>query len=447
MFVFLAENLLFAIIPISEAIFSFIDIIIMYLFFSRILRRKKYDYKIYIASILAVSILLTVFALYNSFSSPNMLLRTIVAFIFGFLLFAGTTGKKIFYIALYSIVFIFVELLLFYSIELLFGLGIGSDLALYPDSIFRIIYKCLTKIIAIFILYFLTKRNRVDAHIPFKYMAFILAIYVVSIIALFFLFEICLHIDFDTLKITIAGISITSICIMISDIFVFIVFELLCKYFYEKQTAVLVEHQKNLTEKYILENEKNHKEVRRLWHDLDNHLNIIQAYLNENQSVKAKVYIDEVQEVFQNVPMVIKTGNEIADIVINQKRNLALEKNINFAVIAYIGVNPLITSSDLCILLSNSLDNAIEASEIVEEEKRNIHLQIKTHKQFLMIEIENYSEIQPEYKNGMLTTHKSDKLNHGLGVLSMESIVKKYDGNMYHEYSDNIFRLTIVLSI
>lgn len=447
MFVFLAEKLLFAIIPISETIFSFIDIIIMYLFFSRILRRKKYDYKIYIASIFVVSILLTVFALYNSFSSPNMLLRTITAFIFGIVLFKGTTGKKMFYIALYSIVFIFVELLLFYSIELLFGLGIGSDLALYPDSIFRIIYKCLTKIITIFILYFLTKRNELDAHIPFKYLVFILGIYALSIIALFFLFEICLHIDFDSLKITIAGISITSICIMISDIFVFIVFELLCKYFNEKQTAVLVEHQKNLTEKYILENEKNYKEVRKLWHDLDNHLSIIQSYLNENQSVKAKAYIDEVQEIFQNVPMVIKTGNEIADIVINQKRTLALEKNISFEVIAYIGVNLIITSSDLCILLSNSLDNAIEASEIVKEGKKSIHMQIKTHKQFLMIEIENYSDIQPEYKSGMLTTHKKDSLNHGLGVLSMESIVKKYDGNMYHEYSDNIFRLTIVLNI
>lgn len=448
MFVHLMEVLLNNVGNVSEFLFSFIDILAMYFFFAFVLHRKKINNMIYCCSIIMLSLILTAFAFYNSFSSLNMVFRTLMAFAFGMVFFDDGMRKKLFYISIYSVISIFVELFLFYIIELLFGIQATINLAIYSGSIERIVFKCMTKVIIIFILYFIAKRREMEIKVPFRYMAFILGIYGFSVIALMFLFEICLRVDLNTIKVTLAAVSVTSICIMLSDIFVFIVFEMLCTYFKDKQTSALIEHQKNLTEKYILENEKNYKEIRKLWHDLSNHLSIIQAYLYENQSDKATQYIDEVQAKFHNVPMIIKTGNEIADIVINQKKCIAQEKGINFEVDAFVNTDLNISASELCILLSNSLDNAIEASEtILEEEKRRVHVKIKNHKQFLMIEIENFTKSQPIYKNGLLMTCKKDTLNHGLGILSMESIVKKYGGTIEHKYENGRFRLTILLSI
>ncbi len=449
MLVYLAENIMPLITPISEFLFSFINVIFMHMFFSYTLGRKKNSLKVYIVSIFLLSIIMFGFALYNSFSSPNMVLLIIMTFIFGMVLFNSSLGQKIFYITIYSGSTIFVELNTFYLTQWIIGVKNTVNLVLFPDSIERIIYRCVTKIIIAFILYFIAKRRTEKVYIPLKYFAFIFCIYTSSVIGLLFLFEVCLHLDINVQKITLISVAITSMSIMLADIFVFIVFELLCKYFNDKQTALLVENQKNLTEKYILQNEKNYKEIRNLWHDLGNHLSIIQTFLKEKQNAKAESYIDEVQTIFTNVPMSIKTGNEIADIVINQKRAIAFDKKIKFdVVVAYISEEAKLNASDLCILLSNSLDNAIEASELIQdEENRSICLKIRTHKQFLLIEVENYIVNAPVFEKGKLKTNKKDKLNHGLGILSMDSIVKKYNGNMTYDYSDNIFRLTIMLNL
>lgn len=448
MLVYFSEKLLSVMAPVSEFLFSFINVMIMYFFFSFVMSGKKYISYIFATAILALSVLLTGFALYNSFSSPNMLVLCIAAFVFGMTLFHGSIGQKMFYIILYVIVTMIAEISMFILFQLTLSIDNTVNLVLNPGSVDRIVFRCLTKIIIIFILYFIAKRKRELAHIPFKYYWLILVIYASSVIGLIFLFEVSLHIDVSYAKVSQVSVSLTSISIMMSDIFVFIVFELLCKYFNDKQTAALIENQKSLTEKHILQNERNSQEIRKLWHDLGNHLSIIQAYLNENQSSKAASYINEVKAAFEVIPMVIKTGNGIADIVINQKRAIALDKRIKFEVTAYINDYVKITSSDLCVLLSNSLDNAIEASELVtDERKRIISLKVKTHKQFLMIEVENYSDNAPIYLNGSLATRKKDAANHGLGILSMGSIAEKYDGTIEHKYADNIFQLTIMLNI
>ncbi len=448
MLVYIMGKLFVFISSASGVLFSGLDATIMYFYFSMTLGRRKSGLKVYGVTVLIATLALAVFGMYNSFSSPNMMLRTLIAFLSGVILFNGNLAKKSVYITLYAIITIFVELLLFYLAQLAFGAQNTINLVLVPSSIDRIIFKCLATVITVFILYFVAKKHRFDVSIPFRYLAFILGIYGLSTVALLFLFEICLHIDPEYSKVTLAGVSATSISIMLSDVFVFIVFELLCKYFTDKQTATLVEHQQNLTEKYILENEKNYKEIRKLWHDLSNHLGIIQAYLNEKQSTKAAAYIEEVQAKFQDVPMVIKTGNDIADIVINQKRAVAIEKGINFEIMAHVADGLNIAASDVCILLSNALDNAIEASEVVAEaQRKNIQLTIKSHKQFLLIEVENDADHEPTYHRGKLLTRKQDPRNHGLGVLSMESIVKKYGGTIEHTYNNHRFRLTMILNV
>ncbi len=445
MLVNVAQMVISLSVPISEILFSFINLMIMFFFFSFTLGRSK-GRRTYIISIVMLSGLQAGFALYNSFSSPNMVLLIASAFVFGLLLFKGSLGKRIFYITIFSVCILFAELTVFYFAQFIFDIPTNINLVLYPDSLERIVYKCLTKVITVFILYFIAKRSSEKVYIPLKYFMFIFGIYAFSVIALLFLFELCLHTDKQFNRITLLSVFITSISIMLADIFVFIVFELLSKYFSDKETARLLFNQKTMTEKYILENEKNYKEIRKLWHDLGNHLSIIQAYLNENNNPKAKSYINEVQTGFQNIPVVIKTGNEIADIVINQKRATALDNHIAFDVTAHVGEQLNISQSDLCVLLSNSLDNAIEASQHLEQEQRKITLNIRTHKQFLLLDIQN-NALEPISLSGRLKTRKKDSSNHGLGILSMESIVKKYSGDINYEYSNGVFSLTIMINI
>ena len=102
---------------------------------------------------------------------------------------------------------------------------------------------------------------------------------------------------------------------------------------------------------------------------------------------------------------------------------------------------------DIYTLFANLMDNAIEASEHVSEEKRYIEVVIKTQKKFLSIHIENYFSGEIYKRDGRIMTIKPDKDYHGFGVSSMKQIVEKYQGDMAFNTSNQIFKVNILFPI
>jgi sensor histidine kinase regulating citrate/malate metabolism len=103
---------------------------------------------------------------------------------------------------------------------------------------------------------------------------------------------------------------------------------------------------------------------------------------------------------------------------------------------------------DLYALLGNALDNAIESVQKTDDlEKRMIFLNIARRGETLLIHLENYCEVQPQFKDGLPITTKADRTSHGIGTKSIAYIVGKYDGNAVFGWDGELFRLDITIPI
>ena len=102
--------------------------------------------------------------------------------------------------------------------------------------------------------------------------------------------------------------------------------------------------------------------------------------------------------------------------------------------------------TDICTVIGNALDNAIESVLMVENsEKRMIHLSLTQKNDFIFIQIRNYCEKEPVWKGKELLTTKKNKKNHGYGIKSIRYSIEKYGGNVTTAYKDNWFELCILI--
>lgn len=135
------------------------------------------------------------------------------------------------------------------------------------------------------------------------------------------------------------------------------------------------------------------------------------------------------------------------DYIINSRQTKAGKCGIHMGMNIEYPYNTDIQSNDLCTILSNLLDNAIEAANRPElTGERFIFLTIRRLRNILVIKLEN-SSIPPVYSpDGSLQTAKENHSLHGWGMRNIESAVDKYDGIVQTSYRDHIFRTTVTLS-
>lgn len=177
-------------------------------------------------------------------------------------------------------------------------------------------------------------------------------------------------------------------------------------------------------------------------HDLKQHL----QSLNWGLSEETKREIESSVMIYDSV---IKTGNEVLDLILFEK-NVQCEKNaIEFVFMVDGSELGFMNSEDIFALFGNLLANAIDASLAIEEkEKRVIHLSVFVVENTVVIHEENYyigKEIQIE--NGLPVTTKTDKNEHGYGVRSMKLIVEKYGGSIGFHSKGDVFALNICMPI
>ncbi len=128
-------------------------------------------------------------------------------------------------------------------------------------------------------------------------------------------------------------------------------------------------------------------------------------------------------------------------------KNLRCRKNgIKFTCMADGAALDFIAPSDLYSLLGNAIDNAIESVERESEENRMITLKTERRGELLSIHLENYSSVEPRFKNGLPLTTKGDKAHHGFGTQSMRYIAEKYGGTLKMSYDDKYFILDVLFT-
>lgn len=190
----------------------------------------------------------------------------------------------------------------------------------------------------------------------------------------------------------------------------------------------------------ILEQEQEvrhlNENIRKLKHDIKNHMMVIASYLNSEDYNSARDYTSEILDKLNSVHSYIETGNTLLNHIINQKFKLAKSKGISVkAEIENLSFARM-KSLDFSAILSNLLDNAIEASE--KEEKSQIIVFIVKKRCYETIVVKNYISQSVLENNSSLTSSKKEKTSHGMGVNQIKSLVEKYNG-LYEFYEEDGF--------
>ena len=155
------------------------------------------------------------------------------------------------------------------------------------------------------------------------------------------------------------------------------------------------------------------------------------------------INLDEMDTDLSAVDMVIKTGNKMADAIINSKNSLARSKDIPVKADAHIPVALTISELDLCIIIGNLFDNAIEASLALPKEKRLIRVYMNMKNTQLYMSFTNFTAVKKQEKNGRFLSSKGT--GHGFGLIRIDNIVERYGGYLSRNSEDNAFTTEILL--
>ncbi|WFR55610.1 GHKL domain-containing protein [Anaerocolumna sp. AGMB13025] len=183
-----------------------------------------------------------------------------------------------------------------------------------------------------------------------------------------------------------------------------------------------------------------------IYHDLKNHMNILHQYLKNDDSRQALAYIESIVEPIRLLDNTVNTENQILDIILNYKLTEASKYDIQVETdIEKIG-KVQIKDDDLCSIVSNIFDNAIEACYLVKRSQKWINVVMKKKNNMLIVKVSNSLAQKPKVFNNLIVTSKEDKNLHGLGLWSIKTIVNQYEGLLDYNYNDNLFEIIVTLN-
>lgn len=158
----------------------------------------------------------------------------------------------------------------------------------------------------------------------------------------------------------------------------------------------------------------------------------------------SKEQISGLDTAIQAYDIVVQTGNDILDVVLSEKHALCQRDHIPFTCLISGQDVDFLEELDLYSLLSNGLNNAIEATKACDPEQRYVVLKACRQGEVLFLHIENsYNHDLKMEKNRPVSPRRSS--DHGFGIRSMEKTVAKYRGSLSIQNQDHIFSLDIVL--
>ena len=241
-----------------------------------------------------------------------------------------------------------------------------------------------------------------------------------------------------------------TISILIYLILIFMVFIrifLLCKFLMRKNSCI--SKQVELCKIQLDEWEKSSLNIRNIKHDIKNHLICIREYIERDNMQLAKKYIEDLlnEDTYLKSNSYIDSGNIVVDALLNYKNNIMHQLGINMATHIEIPYNFSFNDADICVILSNCLDNSIEAvKRIKNKDQRFISLEFIYRKNSLLLKVINPfcgRVIKDPYSNYVTTKNETE--NHGIGLISIKRIVKKYNGLVNITTDNNIFCVQILM--
>jgi len=203
-------------------------------------------------------------------------------------------------------------------------------------------------------------------------------------------------------------------------------------------------YQRDLIETHYAEVENMYRQVRGWRHDYRNHIQTMKVLAANGDMAAVQEYLDKLETDLNTVDTVVKTGNPMADAILNSKISLAKSKNIPVRCDAHVPVKLKMSELDLCCIIGNLFDNAIEASLLLPEEGRQIRVYMDMKGSQLYISFTNFTSTKKLAKMGkVFRSTKGD--GHGFGLVRIDSIVERLDGYLSRNSEDGAFTTEILI--
>lgn len=203
-------------------------------------------------------------------------------------------------------------------------------------------------------------------------------------------------------------------------------------------------YQRELIDIHYREVENMYRQIRGWRHDYRNHIQVLKAHAAAGDMEAVKNYLDLLETDLNTVDTVIKTGNPMADAILNSKISLARARGITVQADAHIPVQLSMSELDLCVIIGNLFDNAIEASLPLPEKQRIIRVYMDMKGTQLYISFTNFTAFKKQPKqNGRFLTTKGE--GHGFGLVRIDQIVERLDGYLSRNSEDGAFTTEILI--
>lgn len=434
--------------------------VIRYDFYKKILGFKK-DMHIYFF----VSLLLTIFSFLDlklSSKFLSIILSNILILLTMQFLCKGNIIIKIYTIIIENTIFLLVNLIIlpfdFWISPIVNNINMSFESHMVVNFIHISVYDILTYIILFIILkkssYYLNFKNRYITIIQGFYLLIpSVASYGLACI-IYFVQEIRINNEVYYLpnissKLYCVFLPLVSVLLLISIPMIAYSFKNIIESDEQKHKTMLMEHQFSLQINHIKNIDGIHLGIRKVIHDMNNHISCLKGLAENNNIAEIKDYLHNLSETLNKLDFKIKTGNPICDAIINEKFNISQSDGIEFICDFMIPKENSLDSIDLCIILGNALDNSIEACNKIIDSAIKKEISLKSHVKglYLVIEISNSISEIPKYNSNKIISSKVNNINHGIGLSNIQDSVKKYDGVLDIIIEKNIFTLSILLKI
>ena len=200
------------------------------------------------------------------------------------------------------------------------------------------------------------------------------------------------------------------------------------------------EEQRELQKRHYTAMMEQQRSVRKMRHDIANHLMAIELMVSENDP-GAKEYSRHLMEEVQKTQMVDRCENQVADAVLYGKAAEASAGQIEFKADAQLSQAAAIDDLDLMSLLSNLLDNALTAASQAEQKWVSVRIREKAGTALFVVQNSIRSKTVPNLKK----TSKRNKSSHGLGIGIIQEICERYNGTFDTELKDDSFEVSAML--
>lgn len=318
---------------------------------------------------------------------------------------------------------------------------VGGDIKTYRSSVYAYLLMVLLSKSVLFVL---TKaavyaglylRDKRDARIP----AFLL-IYPVASIAILYTFWI-ISVRYDLSRNISIAISVAAVAIIISAFLTFVFYGRTSRRIDELHETQREAELLRIDQTYYTLLDRQNEMLKTITHDEKNHLIAIKALANDPA---VSEYIDNIYDDIKCHSMFGNTKNKFLDLLLNKYESVCLSAGISFEYSINTANLSFMDAPDLITLLSNILDNAVEAAGASEGKK--IELSISRVNAFDMLTCVNSCDSKPQSVGKKLRTSKNSDGFHGLGTKSIRTVVAKYKGEFDWSYSEFDRKFTVKIA-